>query len=476
MAKLLGLDIGTSGCKAIIIDETGRVLAQAHAEYPISVPQPGWSEQNPEDWWTGVQSCLDQLSGHKVDAIGLGGQMHGSVFLDSSDRVIRPAILWNDQRTVAECEEINAAIGADNVKAITGNPPLTGFQLPKLLWLRNHELSNYLRVKSVLLPKDYIRLKLTGIKAGDVSDASGTGIFDVPNRTWSNRMMGQLEVDPTFFPPVFESYMITGETADGIPVVAGGGDQAAGAVGTGAVVPGVVSVSLGTSGVVFTSLDSPRYDEQGRAHTFCHANGAWHAMTVMLSCAGALAWARTNLFPDLTYDQIGALAATAPLGANGATFLPYLTGERSPHNDPAARASLSGLSLATGRAELARAVLEGITCGLKEGFDVLKSLGADSNQIRVSGGGAKGDFWVQLLSDAFEAPCVRLEAEEGPSMGAAILAGVGIGIWPNVAEATRQTVRTKGQVDPSGQDYSEVGARYRSLYAATREWNSEIAS
>ncbi len=475
VSKLLGIDIGTSGCKAIVIDETGKVLGQAHAEYGVSVPQPGWSEQDPELWWEGVQSCLAQLSEWKVDAIGLGGQMHGSVFLDANDKVIRPAILWNDQRTAAECEEINRTIGAAQVKAITGNPPLTGFQLPKLLWLRNHELSNYLRVKSVLLPKDYIRFRLTGVMATDVSDASGTGIFDVPKRTWSNTMMGQLEIDPAFFPKSYESYEVTGETADGIPVVAGGGDQAAGAVGTGAVVPGVVSVSLGTSGVVFTSLAEPEYDPQGRAHTFCHANGAWHAMSVMLSCAGALAWARTTIFPDLTYAEIGKLAETAPLGANGATFLPYLTGERSPHNDPSARAAFGGLSLSTDRACLARAVFEGVTAGLMDGFEVLQSLGAKSDEVRVSGGGAKGDFWVQTVADMFGAPCVKMEAEEGPSMGAAILAGVGIGLWSSVEEAVR-IVKTKDRIERSGAEYSEVRARYANLYASLREWSTESAS
>ena len=439
------------------------------------MPQPGWSEQDPELWWEGVQSCLSQLREWKVDAIGLAGQMHGSVFLDANQMVIRPAILWNDQRTAAECEEINRTIGASQVKAITGNPPLTGFQLPKLLWLRNNELSHYLRVKSVLLPKDYIRFRLTGLMASDVSDASGTGIFDVPKRTWSNTMMGQLEIDPAFFPRSYESYEITGETMDGIPVIAGGGDQAAGAVGTGAVVPGVVSVSLGTSGVVFTSLAKPEYDPEGRAHTFCHANGEWHAMSVMLSCAGALAWAKKTLFPDLTYNEIGELAKSAPIGASGATFLPYLTGERSPHNDPDARAAFGGLSLATDRASIARAVFEGITAGLMDGFEVLQTLGAKSDEVRVSGGGAKGEFWVQTVADMFCAPCVKMEAEEGPSMGAAILAGVGINVWPTVKDAV-QIVKTKDRFEPSGDDYSEVRARYAGLYRSLRDWPAETAS
>ena len=381
MAKLLGIDVGTSGCKVLLIDGHGRILRSASAEYPLSTPRPGWSEQNPEDWWTGVVSCLEEIGEEKPDAIGLTGQMHGAVFLDEREAVVRPAILWNDQRTVEECAEIDATVGQERVRATTCNPPLTGFQAPKLLWLRNHELSNYQRTRHVLLPKDYIRLKLTGHRATEVSDASGTGLFDVPNRRWATAMMAALEIDPMLFPSCAESSLATTHTqavaglALGIPVVGGGGDQAAAAVGTGAVVPGVVSVSLGTSGVVFTAIDGPNFDPSGATHTFCHANGGWHAMGVMLSCAGALRWYRDTVQPGSSYDAISAEAATVPAGCEGLTFLPYLTGERTPHNDPLARGAWAGLSLAHGRAHMARAVFEGATFGLLEGFRGAQGLG-----------------------------------------------------------------------------------------------------
>jgi len=482
MAKLLGIDVGTSGCKAILIDETGRVLKQASAEYPLHVPQPMWTEQDPEDWWRGVQSCIAEIGEANPDAIGLTGQMHGSVFLDANDQVIRPAILWNDQRTIEECAEIDATVGADNVRATTCNPPLTGFQAPKILWLRNHELSHYMRLKSVLLPKDYIRFRLSGVKATEVSDASGTGLFDVPNRSWSSRMLGALELDPMLFPASTESFAASAKTngagglAAGIPIAGGGGDQAAGAVGTGAVEPGIVSVSLGTSGVVFTALDRPEYVPSGAAHTFCHANGAWHAMGVMLSCGGAMRWARDTFFTGDGYDGMNRLAASAAPGAMGATFLPYLTGERTPHNDPHARGALAGLTLGQGAGDIARAVFEGVSFGLYDGFRLLESLGASADEIRVTGGGAKSDLWLQILADLFGKPCVRLAADEGPAFGAAVLGGVGIGIWPDVASACRETLKPVSQVAPSGTDYTAAYERYRDLYERTAPWDRAVGA
>lgn len=475
MAKLLGIDVGTSGCKVLLIDENGTVLKQASAEYPISVPRPMWSEQNPEDWWNGVRKCLAEI-GETPDAIGVTGQMHGAVFLDENDEVVRPAILWNDQRTVEECAEIDRTVGPDRVKEITCNPPLTGFQAPKVLWLRNHELSNYQRVRSVLLPKDYIRFKLTGVKATEVSDASGTGLLDVPRRGWSAEMMGALELDPALFPACAESSVVTGKTPEGIPVVGGGGDQAAGAVGTGAVRTGVISVSLGTSGVVFTAIDAPNYDPVGAAHTFCHANGSWHAMGVMLSCGGALRWYRDTLVPGLAYDAISAEATEAPVGSDGLTFLPYLTGERCPHNDPRARGAFGGLTLGHKRAHMSRAVFEGISAGLFDGMELLRGLGAKADEIRVTSGGAKSRFWVQMLADMFGTPCVTLECDEGPAYGAAILAGVGIGIWPDVGAACDATIKIRDRVEPSGADYRNMITRYRELYEATRAWNGKISA
>ncbi|HEY0866085.1 MAG TPA: xylulokinase [Fimbriimonas sp.] len=474
MAKLLGIDIGTSGCKALLIDENGRILRQASAEYPLSIPQPLWSEQNPEDWWNGVLACIREIGEQSPDAIGLSGQMHGAVFLDEHDRVIRPAILWNDQRTAEECREIDREVGPELVKGITCNPPMTGFQAPKLLWLRNHEPENYQQVRSLLLPKDYIRFRLSGEKKAEVSDASGTGLYDVPNRRWSAEMMAALEIDHRLFPETFESDEATSVTQgvpglrDGIPIVGGGGDQAAGAVGTGAVQQGIISVSLGTSGVVFTSLDQPEYDRSGAAHTFCHANRAWHAMGVVLACGGAVRWYRDTLGGD--YDTITREAEEAPAGADGLTFLPYLTGERSPHADPYARASFMGLTLGHGRAQLSRAVFEGMSFALLDSMNLLLRLGATSEEIRVTGGGAKNGFWVQMLADMFGKPCATLEADEGPAFGAAILAGVGSGVWPDVSTACTGLVRVKQRFEPKGIDYSAAYARYRALYGAVRDW------
>ncbi|MBS1702717.1 MAG: xylulokinase [Armatimonadetes bacterium] len=477
MARLLGIDIGTSGCKVVLIDEKGTLLKQAGAEYPLATPQPMWTEQNPEDWWAGVQKCLAEIGEKNPDAVGVTGQMHGSVFLDENDEVIRPALLWNDQRTVAECEEIESSIGHDELMRITCNPALTGFQLPKILWLRNHEPQNFARLRSVLLPKDYIRFKLTGVKATEVSDASGTGILDVPNRAWSEAMMHCLELDPSIFPKVYESDEVTGTTNEGeshgagIPVVGGGGDQAAAAVGTGAVDVGTISVSLGTSGVVFTSIPGPSYDPRGAAHTFCHANRSWHAMGVMLSCGGALRWFRDVFCPGESYDAIAALAATAPVGSNGTTFLPYLAGERCPHNDPHAKGVLAGMTLATNKADISRAVFEGVTFGLLDGFELLKSLGAEAASINVTSGGSKSDFWVQMIADAFQAPCNRLEIDEGPAFGAAILAGVGIGVWGSTSEACKATVKIKDTVFPSERSYVSYHKKYRELYNQIALWN-----
>jgi xylulokinase len=478
MAKLLGVDVGTSGCKAVLINEKGRVLAQGAAGYPLHVPRPLWAEQDPASWWDGVQACLRQVGEPKPDAIGLTGQMHGAVFLDARGEVVRPAILWCDQRTAAECALIDAMAGADRVRAITCNPPLTGFQTPKVLWMRRNEPERFARVRSVLLPKDYVRLRLTGVSATEVSDASGTGLFDVPRRRWSEELMRALELDPDWFPPASESHVVAARTngsgglSPGIPVVGGGGDQAAGAVGTGAVEPGVVSVSVGTSGVVFTALDRPSFDPAGAAHTFCHANGAWHAMGVMLACGGAVRWLRDALYPGESYESVTAEASAAPAGCDGLTFLPYLTGERTPHNDPEARGVWAGLTLGHGRGHLARAVFEGATFGLLDGMARLGALGATASELRVTGGGAKSAFWMQMIADAFGKPCLALEADEGPAYGAAILAGVGAGAWPNVVEACRATVRPKARLTPSGTSYAGPVARFRALYPALKSWQT----
>ena len=471
MARLIGLDLGTSGLKGIVVDETGRTLKSASREYPLLTPKPGWTEQDPAHWVRAAREVLAELDEPRADAIGLAGQMHGSVFLDERGEVVRPALLWNDGRTAAECAEIDRRVGPDRVRAITGNPPLVGFQAPKILWLRNHEPENFARVRKILLPKDYLLYALTGEFGAEVSDASGTGLLDLRTRDWSDEMLGALDLSRDLFPPVVESSAWTFRTPDGVPVAGGGGDQAAGAVGTGAVSPGIVSVSLGTSGVVFAALDRPEFDGAGRAHTFCHANGGWHAMGVQLSCGGALRWFRDRFRPGASYDEIVALAQRAPAGCEGLSFLPHLAGERTPHNDPALRASWAGLCLAHDETHLARSVIEGISFGLADGWDVLRGLGATATEIRVSGGGGRSPFWRGMLADLFGAPVRTLEGDEGPALGGAILAGVGVGVWPDVATACAATVRVGGETVPTGSDYSAARSRNASLRSALTPWD-----
>lgn len=477
MAKLLGIDVGTSATKAVLIDETGRVLKQASSSYPLHAPQPLWAEQDPLDWKRAVDECLAEIGDRKPDAIGLTGQMHGMVALDAGGEVVCPAILWCDQRTEVECREIDETVGAERVREITGNPPLTGFQLPKVLWLRNHALSSFARATDVLLPKDYIRFVLTGDKATDVSDASGVGLFDLRRRDWSGEMAAELELAPRLFPRAYESDEVTGRTngseflEDGIPVVAGAGDQAAGAVGTGAVEPGVVSVSLGTSGVVFASILDPNADPTGAVHVFCHANRGWHAMGVMLSCGGAVKWLRDAMYPSDSFSLLDDEAAHVSAGCDGLTFLPYLSGERCPHNDPSARGAFAGLTLSHGRGHLARAVIEGATFGLADCLDRMRRLGVEAGEVRVTGGGANSDLWMQLLADVLEAKCKKIEGGEGPALGAALLAGVGAGVWNDVGEACRRTVRIGAAFEPSGADYAAARARFASLYPALKVWN-----
>lgn len=461
MARLIGLDIGTSSAKAVAIDEKGTLLGIASREYPLSVPQPGWAEQNPEDWWKAAEECLAELQAEKSDAIGLTGQMHGSVFLDSSDQVIRPALLWCDQRTSKECAEIEGAVGAERLRRITGNPALPGFQLPKITWLKNNEPEAFSRLSSVLLPKDYIRLKLTGLKVTEVSDASGIGTLDVRMRDWSEDVINAVGLSSSLFPSVVESKEVTG-TWKGVPVVGGGGDQAAAAVGTGAVVPGLVSVSLGTSGVVFEAVNRMPDTQTDAIHDFCHANGAWHRMGVMISCGGAVRWCRDVLFSD-GYEAMNKEAEASGLGAGGALFAPYLSGERCPHVDPFVKGGFFGLSLSQSRGDLARAVFEGVTYGLKDCLDLMNP-GKVPDRVRVTGGGAKSQLWVQMLADVLGCPCQRLICDEGPAYGAAILGGLSAGVWNDLVKATEQAVKVRDEVKPSGLDYSCGYLAYRGLY------------
>lgn len=487
----LGIDVGTSGLKALVVDRDGRVRGRGLAEYPLHIPQPLWAEQDPDDWWAGaataVRSALAEADGGPVGAVGLTGQMHGSVFLDSDGYVIRPAILWCDQRTEAECHEIEERV--PNLVEITCNPALTGFTAPKVLWLRKNEPANYARVHRVLLPKDFLRYRLTGVAATEVSDASGTSLFDVPKRTWSGEVLDRLEIPREWMAPVCESPEVTARVSaegarhigvpEGTPVVGGGGDQAAGAVGVGIVRPGLVSTAIGTSGVVFTTLDSPEVDPALSAHTFCHAvPGKWHVMGVMLAAGGSLRWFRDTFCEAEkklakeqgrdAYELISEQAATVPHGAEGLVFLPYLTGERTPHKDPAARGVFFGVTLSHTRAHFARAVMEGVAFGLRDSYRLLQDMGASIGEVRASGGGARSDLWLQILADVTDRPHVRVAVDEGPAYGAALLAGVGVGAWPSVEAACDATVRTLGCFRPDADRHTLYENRYtlfRNLYS-----------
>ena len=461
----IGIDVGTTAVKALAVSPSGEVLARAQAAYPLSTPRPGWAEQDPEDWWRATQEALAALEAKPV-AIGLSGQMHGLVALDEADRVIRPAILWNDGRTQRQCEAIEETVGLDRLIALTGNRALAGFTAPKLLWVRDSEPDAFARIRSMLLPKDYVRLRMTGEKATDVSDASGTLLFDVGAREWSAPLMDALELDTAILPPALESPELTG-TYEGVPVVAGGGDQAAGAVGVGVTVPGgPLSVALGTSGVVFAALPAFAADAQARVHAFCHAVPAmWHAMGVMLNAAGALRWLH-DATGNAGYDELMAEAEPWEPGVEGLTFLPYLAGERTPHADPDARGAFAGLSLRHDRGALTRAVLEGVAFGLRDSLDLLRELGVDAQVARASGGGAASDLFLRVVASALELPVERVAVDEGAAYGAALLAGVGAGSFGSVEEAAA-LARPTATIEPAW-DLNEPLSRFRALYPALR--------
>jgi xylulokinase len=449
---VIGLDVGTSGVKGIAIDANGAILASAEEAYPLSTPHPGWAEQDPEDWWRAAQAVLARLP---EGPVGLSGQMHGLVVLDEAGAVLRPAILWNDQRTAAECAEIEERVGLDRLIALTGNRALTGFTAPKLLWLRRHEPETYARIRHVLLPKDYVRFRLTGERAIDAADASGTLLFDVAGRRWSDEVCAALDIPLEWLPPAHESTEI-----------AGAGDQAAAALGAGIAAPGRVSVVLGTSGVVFAALDGYAPDAQARVHTFCHAvPGTWHAMGVMLSAAGSAAWLQGALAAP--YEALEAEAAAWAPGAEGLLFAPYLAGERTPYPDPDARGAFTGLSLRHDRGAMWRAMLEGVAFGLRDSLELLRELGARPEAGRVSGGGARSQLWLEITASALGLPLEQMESEEGSAFGAALLAGVRSGTFADAAEAVSRCVRVRDVVEPVW-DYGEAYARFRRLYPALR--------
>jgi xylulokinase len=471
VTQLVGLDVGTTGVKALAISPDGDVLARAEETYDLSTPQPGWSEQDPEDWWQAAQRALARLGG-ETTAIGLSGQMHGLVVLDAADRVLRPAILWNDQRTEAECAEIEERVGLSRLIQLTGNRALTGFTAPKLLWLRRHEPDTYARIAHVLLPKDYVRLRLTGEHAIDVADASGTLLFDVAGRRWSEAMIEALELDASWLPRSLESPEMSGTTAAGIPVAAGAGDQAAAALGVGVDRPGPVSVVLGTSGVVFAALPGFAADPEARVHAFCHAVPAgWHAMGVMLSAAESLRWLRGALGSRHEYEELLTAAEKWPPGTEGLTFLPYLTGERTPHADPHARAAFAGLTLRHDLGALVRAVLEGVAYGLRDSLELLRDLGVDPRAGHASGGGARSALWLRILASVLGLPIRRAATDEGSAFGAALLGGVAAGVFGDVHEAVASCVRLLDPVEPDPRwsaAYEDGYQRFQQLYPALR--------
>lgn len=499
MPVYLGVDIGTSGTKTLAMRENGEILGSATAEYPLSNPKPGWSEQSPADWWQAVVDSVKKvlrsakLKPADIGGIGLSGQMHGSVFLDKKHQVIRPALLWNDQRTVAECAQIESLAGgrAELIRMVA-NPALTGFTAPKILWLRNHEKRNFERTVQVLLPKDYVRFCLTGEFATEVSDASGTLLLDVVNRCWSTELLQKLDLSGSLLPKVYESEDVTGVLTEsaakqlglraGIPVVGGGGDQAASAIGNGIVGRGVVSATMGTSGVVFAHSDEVQVDPEGRLHTFCHAvRGKWHVMGCVLSAGGSLQWYRNQLCQAEVlqakkqkidpYELITSAAAEAPAGSEGLFFLPYLTGERTPHADPHARGSWIGLSLRHGKSHLARSVMEGATYAMRDSLEIAKGMNIPVQEIRLSGGGARSPFWRQMQADIYGQQVVTINASEGPAYGVALLAAAGTGAYKSVEEACRATITVVTRTKPKAaalKTYNAAFPVYQQLYRSLK--------
>ena len=529
MSLLMGLDIGTSAAKGVMLDAStatggvgGRIIAEASVEYPLSQPHPGWSEQDPEDWWLAVCRISRELvsrtaaAGRHVAAVGLSGQMHGSVFLGESAwssggraNALRPAILWNDQRTARECELIEQAVGGRRrLVELVGNAALTGFTLPKVLWVRDNEPDRFSRIRTILLPKDFVRYRLTGEIATDVSDGAGVLALDVDARTrWSDFLLSALKLDPALFPPIHESCSVAGLISEwaaeqtglpiGTPVVAGAGDNQAGAIGAGVVEPGVILAALGTSGVIYAHTDKPRRDlpapgaptdaPVGRLHTMCAADGTashpggWSLTGCMLSAGGSLRWARSVLAPDRSYDDLCAEAATIAPGCEGLIFLPYLTGERCPHPDPHARAGWIGLTSRHTRAHMVRAVLEGVAFGMTQMLDLMRAAGVSVTAARLGGGGARSPLWRQILADNFNVPCqlVGGGGDEGPALGAAIMAGVGANALPSAAAACEALIPIVSEIHPNpaaSAAYARPRATYNHLYHDLRVTFSELGS
>ncbi|MEO0795359.1 MAG: xylulokinase [Verrucomicrobiota bacterium] len=504
MAYLIGIDVGTSSAKTIVINESGDIVFTIAPEYDFATPRPGWTECNPEDWWqaiiTAIKAIFEQtdLTADDIAGVGLTGQMHGLVMLGNDGQVLRPCIMWNDQRTAAQCATLTERVGAEKVLSLTGNPVLPGFTSPKILWVKENEPEVYAKATKILLPKDYIRFRMSGEFFTDVSDASGMGLLDVAKRNWSDEMLAACDVPREWMAEVTESPVastkVNAEAAkltglkEGTPIIAGGGDQAAQAVGCGIVREGIVSATFGTSGVVFAHSDEYRVEPNGRLHAFCHAvPGKWHMMGVMLSAAGSFQWFRNALGdPEAAeakaqgkdpYSVLTDLAATAPAGSEGLLFLPYLSGERTPHPDPDARGVFFGMSLRHSKAHLTRSVLEGITYGMRDSLELMRDLGINPTEVIASGGGAKSPFWRQMMADSFGASITTNNATEGAALGAAILAGVGSGVYDSVDTACTATLKevTRTECGADQQRYNDFYQHYTALYPALKDQFGSLA-
>jgi xylulokinase len=505
MQYLLGIDIGTSGTKTVLFDTEGRTITSALSEYPLYQPCIGWAEQDPADWWNAVVETISkvvQSSGVQpsdIKGVGLSGQMHGMVLLDKNGRVLRPSIIWCDQRTQAECDQITEAIGRERLVEITANPALTGFTASKVMWVKNHQPDIFRQIDKVLLPKDYIRYKLTGVYATEVSDASGTQFLDVPKRTWSEEVLNKLGFSPDWMPEVYESHEISGNISaeaagltglnQGTPVAGGGGDQAAGAVGNGIIQPGVISSTIGTSGVVFASIDQVKMDPAGRTQTFCHAlPNTWHVMGVTQAAGLSLQWMRTHFggmerelagFLDIDpYVLMDQEAEKANPGCDGLLYLPYLMGERAPHLDPYARGVFFGLTARHGRCEMIRSVMEGVAYSLRDCLEIIRAMQVPIREVRASGGGGRSPLWRQMQADVFQTPIEVTNSKEGPALGAALLAGVGAGVYKDVKEACARAIQVTKIQNPIEENipvYERYYEVYTSLYPALKDSYRKLA-
>ncbi len=482
----IGIDIGTSSVKIIVINELGNIVKTKSRAYPIYFPKAKWSEQDPEDWWRetleGLVEVLDGLDQKKVKSISLSGQMHGLVILDKEDQVIRPAILWNDQRTEGECNYLNEEIGRDKLSKWTGNIALTGFTAPKLLWLRENEPENFNKIEKIMLPKDYIAYKLSGVFATDYSDASGTLYLDVKNKTWSREMLDLLGIREDQLGRLYNSYDVIGNIKQNIKnklnldkdvkIIIGGGDQAVAAIGGGIVKENQCSVSLGTSGVIFANSDEFVVDSKNRLHSFCNANGKYHIMGVTLAAAASLKWWVEGINKTKDYDEILAGASLANIDKD-LYFLPYLIGERTPHNDPSAKGSFIGMDLTTSKEDMTRAVLEGVGFSLRDSFEIMREMGVNISRITINGGGARSEIWCQIIADILNVTVKKVNSNDGPAYGAGILAAVGYGLFTNVEQACSSFIKETSIIYPKEENlklYDEKYARYKELYPSLKEW------